>query len=1023
VCPSVESTQISDFALTRESGIGFDLVTTTKKITMSSESNSQESFRTGDDEHSEEALDSLPFQGAGLRCGAVYAIGIETAAARMPLLSASLQAALRADRPCVLITRLSPEEEPLAAVLAHTRQMVGANRGDDTNRLQVFSAVGDYTVNLFLYGVDRYLQELDQFEVAPGSLLLIDEADDLYTPHDHGALIQQARAYQAWCKRNQHTMLQLHLRTSAQHPMMEGNQAAAQYLSGIARAISHPEGLRIAIDFWESTACLRTGTMIPLDPLKPLFNRVRTMNGAAAAHSAGTASDLVAAATTRPSLWSVSATGADLGDWSDQFQVRTASSLTEVIEWYQQGGGDDLSIVVTLGTADEFTGFIAKLPELRATAGNRARIVVRESCYRLREHTQKRLLLRAGVDWVLSPSQSMKELTPLLLQLRLAPVVNEVHDEKNAPDPWAVEAQGDEAGGQGRLAFVDECEQRMRHNTFWQVPCTLVEVDFEDPLASDTLGAMTGTLPAGRKGDLSIVTSGVQFFFLQGCCGRDVLNVVTRCTDDAVARWTQRIHLYTGESAIVARLLQLRQDAVTEALLATASHERTANNVMTLPASGRQSRGNGSMAVLAALSAALALGWPSADACAQDNPGTSTSSSPDDVATSAQHYEQGHYAEAARQGLIELHRDPDDHELRYRVANSLAWTGQHRPAIEQYGLLIDTPRAASARIGMANVHLWSSRPHLADPLFRQALEIEPSNADAEQGLASAARQLRPRTTLRGERIDDSTRAERATVMLTHRWRDAGLAQIFEISGERIDERRSTEEGPALQPRKVSFAYQNLALPLEPKAQLSSGSEVGSSVFGNLALHLADGTVSAVVGRVNWGEIAFDPRARREGLTAWRVGVNGSVGSDIGSFSGSATHFAVSDANRVAEINAQFTPAWQFFPAASGMRGFVGVYGRKAERQDPRYWSPSGYYTGQVGLSLNQSAADWDLNAEIRRSERIGGEGAGGWTVGLSGSRWLSRDWAARIESFHIETRRDDAAYRSTSIALSIDHLW
>ena len=978
-------------------------------------------------ESSTQAFDSLPFHGAGLKCGAVYALGIETAAARLPLLLAPLQAALRAGRPCVLITRLNPEEAPFAGVLAHARALVEATCAGGADRLQVFTAVGDYAVNLFLHGAQRYLQELDQFQIAPGSLLLIDEADDLYTPHDHGALVQQARAYQAWCERHQHTMVQLHLRTSATRPLMEGNQAAAQYLAGIARVTSQPDGLRMAIDFWDTPAGLRTGSVIALDPLLPSLRYVPAMNGAPAEHFTNATPPMESAVAIRPALWYVGHAGADLGDWTRQFDVRTASSLAEVLPWRPDGHIDRLNIIVSLGSLDEFEGFVEQLARLRVTSGDRARIIVRESRYRLREHTQKRLLLRAGVDSVLPASQSLEELTPLLLQPRREPAA-EVNDARlDASDLLAPQPQaGDEAGWLSRSAFVDEAERRMRRSTSWQVPCALAEVDFEDVLAIDAVSAVKGALKAGRTGDLTTATRGAQFFFLQGCRGRDVVNVLTRGMDDTLARRIQRIHLYTAESAVVSRLMQLRQEAAGESLLDPLSPDKSTTNVVTMPAAGRAGlpRGHVSVAWVAALVAAL--GWPVGDARAQATPATPAEPAGGPLApaaTAVQAFERGDYAEAARRGLMELQRDPRDHELRFRVANSLAWTGQYREAVHQYELLADTPHAASASIGLANVYVWSGRPHRADPLFRRVLTGEPTNPDALQGLASAERHLRPRTTVRGGWLDDSSPAERSTAMLTHRWRDAGLTQVFEVAGERVDESRSPG-GPDLRPRKLSVGYQNLALPFEPKLQLSSDSGVKSALFGGLALTLADGAVSVEIGRVNWGEIAFDPRARRDGLAAARVGVAGRADSSIGTFSASALHLAVSDGNRIQELNAYFSPAWQPFPAASGLRAGAGVYGRKAERSDPRYWSPAqGYYVGQFGLSLNQSAADWDLGAEVKRSGRIGGEGAQGWTAGLAGTRWLSADWALRAEGFYIETRRNDSAYRSRSIAVALDRLW
>ena len=957
------------------------------------------------------------FQDAELKVGAVYAIGVETAVARLPLLLAPLQAALQAGRPCVLITRLPPEEAAFADVLAHARQMVEATCGVAADRLQVFTAVGDYSVNLFLHGAERYLQELEQFAIAPGSVLVIDEADDLYTPHDHGAVVQQARAYRAWCEKHQHTMVQLHLRTSAHHPLLEGNQAAAQYLSGIARAISHPDGLRMVIEFWESSAGMQTGRSIPLNPLLPSFAGAGAMNGAAVAFTTNQSPAPGTAGPARRSLWYVGPPEGDLGAWSRQFDVHRASSLAELLPWRHSCG--DPIIIASLGSLDGFSGFVEQLAELRSTVGSRARIVVRESRYRLREHTQKRLLLRAGVDSVLTPRQSLSELVPELLQPRPQPLAAVTDADLYAAVPWVLDAPDADPASLGSSAFLEEAERRLKRSMSWRVPCALAEVDYEFAQAPERVNGTTLVPVSRRAGDLITGKPGTQYFFLQGCHVHDAMQVVMRGMEEVPRARMQRIRLYTSEMAIADRFLQLRNEAIADAMMASVSQGKAATNVVTMPANGRtgQPWGHVSMAVLAALLSAAVSG----DARAQAEPAAPAGAAPAAAAASVS-YEQGRYEQVARQGLIELQREPSDHGLRLKVANSLAWTGQYREAIQQYELLAGTPVGLPAGIGLANVYLWSGRPHLADPLFRRALASEPSNADALQGLARAQRQLRPRTTVRGEWLDDSSQTERSTAAVTHRWRDAGLTQIFEVSGEKVDETRSPN-GLALRPRKLSLGYQNLGLPLAPKLRLTSDSGVKSSLYGNLALQLADGAATVEYGRVNWGEIAFDPRARRDGLSARRLGLAGRADSAVGSFSGSAAHFDVSDGNRVQEYSAQYTPAWQPLPAASGVRVVGGVYGRKAKLRDPRYWSPASYYIGQLGLSLNRSAEDWDLSAEVKRGLRIGGDGAQGWTIGFAGTRWLSSQWALRLEGFHIETRRDNSAYRSKSVALSLDRVW
>ncbi|MEQ1805692.1 MAG: BcsE family c-di-GMP-binding protein [Burkholderiaceae bacterium] len=728
--------------------------------------------------------------------------------------------------------------------------------------------------------------------------------------------------------------------------------------------------------------------------------------------------------TSLPCVWYVGTPDVDVDRWRRHVEVRTASTLAEVPAWRPDAQRDRLSIVVELGSPDQFAGFVEQLTQLRATVGPRARIAVRDLRYRLREYTQKRRLLRAGVDAVLSPSHSLQDVIALLLRPRVEPVVEIADVDGKFIQPWVLEAQqGDATGWLSRAAFVDEVERRVRRERVFNVPRALVEVEVDELLASDVRIAAKASLPTGRTGDLSTATRGARFFFLQGCRGRDALSVAIRCMGDALAHRAQCFHIYTGEPAIGDRLLRLRQEAGAENLLANVSQGKSAVNGAAPAAANRVDAPHSQVSIASAAALLVALAWPFADASAQVDGKQPSHASAATVAIASLAYERGDYSEAARLGLSELQREPGNHELRFVVANSLAWSGQYREALQQYGLLADTPHARAASIGSANVYVWSGRPHLADPLFRRVLSVEPDNVDAQQGLASAQRQLRPRSTVRGESLDDSTRAERSSVMLAHRWRDAGLTQIFEVAGERIDESRSPA-GPDLRPRKASFGYQNLGLPLTPKLVLSADSGVRSALYGNLALHGADDAVSVDIGRVNWGEVAFDPSARRAGLAAARAGAAGRVDTSIGGFSASAVHFAVTDGNRVAEANAQYAPAWQPFVTASGLRAFVGVYGRKAQRHDPRYWSPaSGYYIGQVGLSLNQSTADWDFSAEARRSQRIGGEGAQGWTAGLAGTRWLNRDWAVRFEGLYIETRRDSSAYRSKSIALSVDHVW
>jgi hypothetical protein len=960
---------------------------------------------------------SMPFRSGGLKSGAMYAIGIETAAARLPLMLAPLQAGLRSGQPCVLVTHLDPQDATFASAMTRMRDFVDSIGGIGADRLQVFTAVGDYAVNLVLHGPKRYVEELEKFVLNPGSLVVIDQADDLFTLHDHAALVLQSRTYQEWCARHGHTMVQLHLRSGLHQPMLAGNQAATQYLSGVARVQADPVGLMMRVEFWDAPDGVQTGLAVPIEPMLPLPRL-------AAEPSAGTSAGPIDAPAEggRPLLWYVGTADRDLRVLEQQFELRVASSLDEVLPWQAAAAEEAARVLVALGPDGDFAETLEQIRRLRAALGRAGTIVVRESRHRLREHTQKRQLLRGGVDGVVSAHQPLAEAVPLLLRPSVEATVERV-DAVDLAEPWWPESAVPPSPSLGAPAFVEEVEQCMRRSLLARVPCALAEVEFEPLLDADDGGsAPRAPVQAGRSGDLTTVDGSSQFFFLHGCGGRDVVNVVSRCMDEALAQRVQRIHLYTGEAAIVDRLTLLRRrisESGAEASI-KASH-----NVVAMPASGRSSASRSHAGTALLLTLAMLAPWTAGDVQAQVQvqAPTPTPTASAAVSPASRAFEQERYPDAARLGLAELQREPANHALRMNVANSLAWTGQYAAALEQYRLLTDTPFAQQARIGQANVYLWSGRPHLAEPLFRRAAAAEPANADARQGLTAAGRQVRPRTTVRAGLVDDSTDASRTSLGVAHRWRDAALTQVFEVSAEGIDESRSPG-GPDLQPRKLGVAYQHLGLPLAPKVQLTSDTGVKSSVYSSLSLQALDGAVTVDLGRVNWGELAFDPRARRDGLSARRAGVAVQAFTGIGAFSGNAAHFAVSDGNAVQEFGARYTPAWQPFPAASGVKAVVGVYGRKADRRDPRYWTPvDGYYVGQFGVAVNRSAADWDLSAELKRSQRIGGEGAQGWTVGFGGTRWLNRDWALRVDGFHIETRRDASAYRSRAIAISVDRVW
>jgi tetratricopeptide (TPR) repeat protein len=386
-------------------------------------------------------------------------------------------------------------------------------------------------------------------------------------------------------------------------------------------------------------------------------------------------------------------------------------------------------------------------------------------------------------------------------------------------------------------------------------------------------------------------------------------------------------------------------------------------------------------------------------------------------------YESGRNAEAATLGLTVLGSEPDNYPLRLKVANALAWTEQYPEALRQYRALAGTPLEAEGRLGEANVNLWSGRPHLAVALYRRALESDSTNAEAEEGISKAERQLRPRTSVRIGTMRDSDHSARSTIGVSHQWRDESAEQVYELQGEGgIEQRLPVVQELAL--RELGFSYENLSLEFSPKLKLTAVESPSSKLFAELALKLADGAIGLEIGHVNWGKMAFNTLALRDGLTADRIAISGRVDSELGRLSGNLSHFEISDGNHIEDAGFQYTPKWQPFPSSSNIKVFTGLYGHLAERDDPRYWTPTkGYYTAFVGTSWGRWEKNWEAYGEVKRSVLIGGVGSGGWNIGLGGKRWLDNDWALRAETFLLDSGRSESVYRSYSVNIALDRVW
>jgi tetratricopeptide (TPR) repeat protein len=391
-----------------------------------------------------------------------------------------------------------------------------------------------------------------------------------------------------------------------------------------------------------------------------------------------------------------------------------------------------------------------------------------------------------------------------------------------------------------------------------------------------------------------------------------------------------------------------------------------------------------------------------------------------EAAPAMERYQAGDYARAAALGEEVLRRTPDTHDLRLAVANSLAWTGRYGAAIEHYRKLLGTPYEARGRLGIADALRWRGRSDLAEPHYREALELDPASEDARKGLALAARELRPAFTLRFVPTADNQNMRRHEVAALYRRWSADRAWRFETGLLAERNRGPTRDWWA---SGLHLGVHAMRLPLAPKLDVSvydSGLQ-DARFFGGLQIEPLPDRLRLRLARVNWGRLAFTESAAADGLTAVSPAAYGEAQLAGASLRARLEGYDVSDGNRVADGELQITPSWQPLPAR--LIWFGGLYGRYAEREDPRYWSPRPVY-GLVFLGLQRS---WSLqNTEVTASGRRGApvtdSARTSWSAGLNARHWLRDDVAVGVDAWVAESPRP-ADYRMRQVAAYVQHLW
>ncbi len=180
--------------------------------------------------------------------GGLYAIQVTTPSTRFALLSSCIKSAVTAGIECTLITSSSPEE-----VIKRLSQSENFSALEliKQKRIKVFAMQDEFSKKIFRFGADRFVQEIEDFEIPANSFIVFEQADEVLSLHDLWLASQQIKVLGQWFKRRQMTGLMAFTRSNAQQTA--ALNALMDNLAGLARLGGDRDGLELTFLYWQST--------------------------------------------------------------------------------------------------------------------------------------------------------------------------------------------------------------------------------------------------------------------------------------------------------------------------------------------------------------------------------------------------------------------------------------------------------------------------------------------------------------------------------------------------------------------------------------------------------------------------------------------------------------------------------------------------------------------------------------------------------------------------------------------------
>lgn len=490
----------------------------------------------------------LPNLTGNLVSGGLYVLVAENASARFALLANCLDATLKDGRQCHLVIPGSPE---LYLQRLDSFPSASPQRYVSSEQLRLYTMQDEFSKKMFRHGAERFVEELEQFDVKDGSFLLFDQADDAVGLHDVSLSLEQVSVLGQWLARRNVTALLVFLRVTELHTGTLN--ALMDHLHGIMRLGGDENGLHLTFDYWQSsegTVAARHFHLITLENnlyeagIKPGTNE--------------TFSDIASNAEAAPPEVSTPQyfyMDPDLRSLSGQMQGEWHFVDTLVGMMHATRNQRRAVVIFCYHSESNLRQLAEAIHTLRINLGKYAQIVVQEKGASLR-YQNEALLLRLGTNLVIH-----RDVQPARMPLMIDSVAGQVFSRDvdiNFEAALASVSPTSLRGYHPPVRFVREVANLVERAGTLNVPFALVSgmpVDGLDMLE------LLSNLRLSRAGDLLTADNERCYLFLNACQQAVVVSTLERLIGGSVESVLQDVRFLVTWDTIEHELAALSHNA------------------------------------------------------------------------------------------------------------------------------------------------------------------------------------------------------------------------------------------------------------------------------------------------------------------------------------------------------------------------------------------------------------------------------------------------------------------------------